>query len=291
MDSVFYEGIFRNDNGPIPVQCLIQPSQHEGIWWRPHYHEYIELLYPLEGEYEIRVGGDIVLLSTQSLLVIRSGEPHCTRGTGTRQTLLCIKVLPEVLYGTGLADSAEMAISLVEERFSRRRMFDRETLSGTCVPDALTAAYRECQENRFGSELILRAEIQRVFLWVARFWYEAAGAPPLTLPRPGATAALRQVRDYVREHYATANLRDAAALCGLSYGYLSRLFGKWMNMSFSAYVNHVRVNRSLRLLVSTDMSITQIASELGFSSTSHFILAFRKDHGLSPDKYRRTFHA
>ena len=60
-----------------------------------------------------------------------------------------------------------------------------------------------------------------------------------------------------------------------------------MKMSFSDYVNRERIRHSSRLLASTDLSVTEIALAVGFSTTSYYIQVFKKLQGISPLQFRK----
>ncbi|MBO5339455.1 MAG: helix-turn-helix transcriptional regulator [Oscillospiraceae bacterium] len=290
MEEAWNEGLRTVNDIPLSIECLLLSREGEQDWRAPHYHEYVEILYVLEGEYELKLNGTVTRLPRHSMFVLLPGEPHCTRRLCPTQSLLCIKFLPQVLYSSEPDSTAlEHAIPFVLERFSQRRLFDPDTLKGTPIPGAFEALRREQLEPRFGYELALRSHVLQIFLWIFRHWHETAGSPPLTLPNATAAVILSRAREYVRENYATASLSGVARACGLSYGYFSRLFSTYMKTSFNSYVNLVRVERSRQLLVSTDMSITEIALTVGFSSTSHYIQTFRRHQSISPNRYRKLF--
>ena len=293
METAKNEGLRRVNNIPLPIECLLMPSV--GIrehWHIPHYHEYIELLYVLEGAYEVKLNGSVIRLPSHTMLIIQPGEPHTTRPVAGKQTLLCIKFLPQVLYSSEQSvTELEYTIPYVFEQFSNCRCFGPELLENTFIPQAFQEICAEKQENGFGYDLALRAQVLRIFLWIMRYWHKNAGSPSFAAPNSNAAALLCRAREYVKENYATATLADAAKECGLSYGYFSRLFNTYMKMSFSDYVNLVRVNHSMQLLASTDVSITEIALECGFSTTSYYIQIFKKHKSISPNRFRKLFRS
>lgn len=71
--------------------------------------------------------------------------------------------------------------------------------------------------------------------------------------------------------------------------YLNRLFIRRMGISMHRYILLLRLNESKRLLLNTNLSISTIASQIGFNSTTHFSTYFKKEIGLSPFKYRSSF--
>jgi AraC-like DNA-binding protein/mannose-6-phosphate isomerase-like protein (cupin superfamily) len=94
--------------------------------------------------------------------------------------------------------------------------------------------------------------------------------------------------EYAKSHFAQkASLRELAAKSGYSYTYVSSLFNKNL-LSFPKYVSMYRIELSAYFLSSTDMSITAIAFECGFSSTRSFNRAFRSLKGMTPSEYRKS---
>ena len=57
------------------------------------------------------------------------------------------------------------------------------------------------------------------------------------------------------------------------------------------YINAYRTDRAAKLLLSTDMSITDIAFSCGFSSTSHFISRFRAQKSITPGQLRKKLRS
>lgn len=288
MQPATNEGIRRVNNIPLSLECLIQSHDHVQRASRTHYHDYIELLYVLEGQYEVWHNGVIHLLPKGGMFIIHPGEPHSTQAPGCRQCLLCIKFLPQILFSAEPSvTELEYSVPYVFEQFSGQRQFSPALLSTTLIPGAFEAIYEEKVGENFGYELAIRAQVQRIFLWIIRYWHQQAGSPDLVPSTPSAAAALYNAREYVKQHYADASLAEAARACNLSYGHFSRLFNAYMKMSFSDYVNRERIRHSSRLLASTDLSVTEIALAVGFSTTSYYIQVFKKLQGISPLQFRK----
>ncbi|PZR24196.1 MAG: AraC family transcriptional regulator [Citrobacter freundii] len=68
--------------------------------------------------------------------------------------------------------------------------------------------------------------------------------------------------------------------------YLSRIFLKLTGERPLAYIHTKRIERAQYLIVTTDLSLTQIAEDTGFSSLPHFSKVFRVVTSLTPGKYR-----
>ena len=80
-----------------------------------------------------------------------------------------------------------------------------------------------------------------------------------------------------------------ANLCGISVTYFYRCFRKWAGMSPIEYRNTLRLSNAERLLICTDMQISQISESIGFEDSFYFCRMFSRHYGLSPQKYRKNF--
>lgn len=95
---------------------------------------------------------------------------------------------------------------------------------------------------------------------------------------------------YIIENSADdINQKDVADHVGLSTFYLSKLFKRYMNMSFPAYLSNIRVQAAAKLLMDKSISITDCAFLAGFQSTTAFNKAFHEITGYSPRDYRKLY--
>ena len=95
---------------------------------------------------------------------------------------------------------------------------------------------------------------------------------------------------YIIENSADdINQKDVADHVGLSTFYLSKLFKRYMNMSFPTYLSNIRVQAAAKLLMDKSISITDCAFLAGFQSTTAFNKAFHEITGYSPRDYRKLY--
>ena len=103
----------------------------------------------------------------------------------------------------------------------------------------------------------------------------------------GTEEALRQVLRYLNEHYReNITRRDIAKAAGYNESYISHLFSQTMGMTLPEYVHMMRIDDACLMLKETDLTVTRIASELGFASIRNFNRIFLKRTGKTPTQYR-----
>ncbi len=92
---------------------------------------------------------------------------------------------------------------------------------------------------------------------------------------------------YIDAHYMDAlTLEDMASLMGFSKFHFSRLFKDYTGYTFCDYLNYRRIKATEELLPHTELPITEIAMQVGFSSISTFNRLFRVYKKCSPSEYR-----
>lgn len=105
---------------------------------------------------------------------------------------------------------------------------------------------------------------------------------------PGARNDFWDVVYYVQTHYSEhITLKSLAERFHLSVPYISTSFKKHIGENYLIFLNGVRIQNACSLLVSTDMSITDIAFEVGYESYETFSRFFQKIKRTSAKAYRK----
>ncbi len=101
---------------------------------------------------------------------------------------------------------------------------------------------------------------------------------------------LEMAREYLRNHYKDqVSLQELAEKCSLSPKYFSRLFKEKFGKSFTEMRLDIRMNLAKDLLINSELSIQEVAFEVGYQSPEAFSKAFKELNGISPKEYRQLF--
>jgi AraC family transcriptional regulator len=112
---------------------------------------------------------------------------------------------------------------------------------------------------------------------------------PSASARREYAARMNRVLDYIQNHLADRlDLEQLAAVARFSSFHFPRLFRAWMGETLQSFVHRLRLERAEQLLVFDQCrSISDIASECGFSSSGTFARAFRQAFGTPAGEWRR----
>ncbi|MBQ1509000.1 MAG: helix-turn-helix transcriptional regulator, partial [Erysipelotrichaceae bacterium] len=98
---------------------------------------------------------------------------------------------------------------------------------------------------------------------------------------------IARAKKYIDENYReNIDRNNVAAVTFVTPNYLSKLFKNSTNMNLREYINQLRVEEAKRLLLSTSMSVSEIASYVGYYNISYFSTVFHKIVGVSPFDWR-----
>lgn len=101
---------------------------------------------------------------------------------------------------------------------------------------------------------------------------------------------IRQVKNYLDENYRQKiTLESAAELFYINKHYLARLFKEQYGVTFTAYLQQVRITHAKRMLRFTDKKIEEIGRECGVGELAYFGRVFKRIEGISPGEYRKIW--
>lgn len=106
--------------------------------------------------------------------------------------------------------------------------------------------------------------------------------------------AINQIKSYLvekilyKKHHSEFNLsNELSSLMNKEYSYISKLFSKGEGMTIEQFVSHLRIARVKELISYDELSLTEIAYEVGFTSVSHLSNQFKKLTGMSPSAFKK----
>lgn len=271
-----------------PFDCQISDNRKEDFIINSHWHYYIEILYFLSGQAKVLLGGEWYIASKNDLVFINACEVHSiTADKGEDTRYIVLKFDPEILHMSKSVFEMKYILPLTLGNVSYQKIFKSKELSATIIPRLMNEIYNEFQNKEYGFELAVQTGICNVFLWVIRYW-EKKGIVLETgiMLKEIDIQHFQKLFDYVDQNYSEDITSEKAAnICNMSYSYFSRQFKKIMGKTFTEYLNHIRLREAEKLLMGSDMNVTQIAMTVGFSSSSYFIKQFRRIKGVTPKRF------
>lgn len=243
-----------------------------------------ELVFCREGQGVMRTGAETTSVGPGSLLFNPRGRIQTeTQRLTVIQILFSeelfspsVNVDREALYVLGIVKlHARKQNHIALSRVGRERM--------NTLMDAMLWEY----QNRYrGYSWALRLKLIELLITLmrdTRFKISIKGL------KPWSSSRIQDAVLYLNTDYMNPiSVRDVLESCGLSRSHFHALFKQETGQTFVDYLSTLRCNRAAELLVTTDRTVLEIATECGFNNLSHFYHVFRRKYGTSPARYRGT---
>ncbi|WP_437272122.1 AraC family transcriptional regulator [Staphylococcus succinus] len=103
---------------------------------------------------------------------------------------------------------------------------------------------------------------------------------------------IKQLIEYIQEHFnSKITLKSLSQIIHMSKSETIKLFKHYVNQTPIQYLLTFRLEQSVSMLYNKQSySITEVAMNCGFSTTSHFIQVFRKKYGITPKQFQKNTH-
>lgn len=271
-DSQFTHGIL----------LYVAPSDESGA----HAHHQIELLYNKGETVTVYVHDQKCIMECGDVVIVPSMCAHHVAESPASATLYSIKFQSEYLYAYGVPHHTMYSfINSWQEQIRQRPLITAEELRECELDKPIEELIILLRSSSLGHYIKIHAKLLSIFsIMLERDDVEKKeGALPNAL-----TASFERVIEEAQKRICNFTASDAAKICNLSYNYFCSSFKKAYGMSFQSYLLSLRLNESTRLLLTTDMSITDIAMLAGFTDASYFIMKFKQAYKITPHQFRNS---
>jgi AraC-like DNA-binding protein len=266
-DLSLYEKKIINDE-EFPVQIFKNQIRRPGIYCPPHWHEHIELHYILEGQGTISCNQRPLSVEEGSLVIINSNELH--EGVSHTKVYDAVVIIFEMD-----AFSKEMANCNV--------IFQSLVAADAKIKELIVSIYQEELDKKSGYKLAMKGKIYELITYLFRNYVVESLSDKENSKRIQNLTRLNTVLQHIQSNYTDPiSISILAELIHLSEYRFCHLFKESMGLSPLNYMNEVRLKKAHHLLEQKEMTISEVASAVGFQDYNNFGRLFRKYYGYAP---------
>lgn len=276
-------------NFPFPFEIgIVDLSSFDQGFMACHWHPELEFTIVLEGAVEYQVNETIYRLSKGDGLFVNANSLHTARAYKDSPGIFMVFVFnPVLIYGyEGSAVKTKYMDPFLDSPNLVSLNLDTTIPWHAALLSTLTdiAQIHQCAADGF------ELEITQNLTQIWHMLYE--GAKPLLMTNPAHNvremSRLKEIIAYIHAHYdEKLTLTDMAAVGNVSTGECCRFFKRLIRQTPFEYLLRYRVNQSLLLLQNPHLSITDIATHIGFSNGSYYTEIFKRVMHISPSAYRK----
>lgn len=251
----------------------VASAKYGGDWHStPHTHSYTELFYIVGGDGQFQINEKLFPVHSHQLVVVNPNIIH---------TEVSYEAHPLEYIVLGI-EGVELTIPNSDEARYCIYSFPENN-------DVLTCMQKVLQEMQACKPKYQTACLAYMDIILVHLMRNASVSVTQTSSRFPANRQCAAVRQYIDQHYKESLTLDMLAeKVSINKYYMAHAFKREYGVSPINYLITCRIREGKQLLAETDLSLSQIATVLGFSSSSYFSQSFRKAEGISPTEYRKT---
>lgn len=274
----------RYDNPDFPIFCRRNfiPGKRVLVGMSVHWHSDVEFIYIKKGFVSYQLNDRIIRLNEGEGIFVNSRQLHMIILEDNDCVLDCIIFNPVILCSSKHIE--EKFVHPVISNLSVPYMILHENVPWEGkVLEALSRLY-ELSEKK-DCEL----EMMKTVYDIWSFIYENIPGNDLEYERyDGGLETIQRMIACIEEHYKENITLDMLSCAGgVGRTACTKLFKRYLNCTPIEYIRHYRIAKGIELLQNTDMTVTEIAYETGFSGASFFTKTFRKITGISPSQLKK----
>ncbi len=247
-------------------------TKHVEVWAEdylkpiPHLHKELELIYVVKGESHLFIDNKKMTISDGDLFVCFPNQIHCYESSSHGQYFL-FTISPECCIGI-----KDLLSDNVPENNILKLSKNDDIIKSLISAVTYYGQYKET----FYSGCINHA--------LAMILQKISIKPRIK----SNSATLQSIIKYCTSNFLSeVTLDDMAQELHISKYHISHLLNKKLGISFSGYINMLRVNNACELLRRSDKSIAEISEEVGFGSIRTFNRVFLQIMNTTPYNYRK----
>lgn len=257
-----------------------------------HSHNFIEFAYVAEGTLRLIINGETVEFAEGDICLMERNTKHAEVMSKEETKLVYISLSSDLFEKIVNVDNAKSH----EEQYLRAVMLQKKenyqfvhfhpTADAPETAETVLSILNEAYRHRPGSGHIIRG-------YVIRFLHLLTDEHTFSLTS-AEKAHLRHrlyldICAYTKKHCADISVGALAERFHYNADYFNRIIKEFSGMTYTEFLQGVRLEEAERILTETDISVSAAANEVGYHNLGYFYKLFRKKHGILPNEYR-TLH-
>ena len=255
-----------------------------------HTHDYIELLYVLQGTAKHTLDGVTTTISKGDYLIVDYGSYHKYAPIGdTPFTVLNCLFSPR-LFDRALSNRFHLQDITDSSSFDIQYYFLKDRPNKFIYHDTdghvrknLEFMLEEFKRKDMGYREIIRCQLTILLLEMMR---------SIKLPdvAPQENNLVSYITNYTKQHFSEKlTLESITKNVPYSLPSISLIFKKQTGLTFREFLQQVRIHESCRLLITTKEPISNIIEMTGYSDAKTFNAIFKRETGVTPSQFRKNF--
>ncbi len=247
-----------------------------------HYHDSYEIYYLLSGERYYFIKDKIYHIKKGTIVFINANDLHCTRNIASSGFERILIDFTEDFISPAIQSADSDLLKCFKNDIPIIELDKEERYYIENLLNSMQKEYIEKEENYLS---FLQSTLIQLLVFINRHNFTIKNMQNDINP---THKQISKIIGYINEHFSDdITLESISEKFYISPCYFSRTFKKVTDLSFIEYLNNVRIKEAKRLLIESNMNITEISEKTGFKSSTHFGRVFKKITKMSALKFKQ----
>lgn len=270
----------------FPVHCHFR----DGVIGQDHRHSHrgYEIYVCLQGEGRLLVGDRVYTLQPGMLVIMRPHVLHWARVSGTKPIHRFVLSIDENYihsWVNTMPAIADCLHSLFIQSESASLHWQLSVSKVSSIQHTLVQLAREIADKPPYYESAMIHLLGELFVLLAR---EQITTQNEYESNTGPLHLAERILQYFADHYAEPiEVSRLNVQFNVSRSHMYVHFKQWTGHSVNRYLTLLRIDHAKRLLMDTPLSVTEVASAVGFNDLSHFYHTFKTETRMTPNEHRK----
>lgn len=241
-----------------------------------HWHTNAEICYITEGQCSFIINGISFVAEKGDVVVINSGQIHQFVYKDDCTIIVCTSN-PMFFY------NLKININAILHHITKKELENAGI--ATNVTNCFEIMGREINvENKY-SEIIFKANLLELYGVLLKHFEQC---DVMSANKFLIMIKYQKILEYISENYTeNISLETLSAKFNYSTAYISAMLCSYTGVNFKSYLDNIRIQKAIDLLLTTDMPITEISSNVGYENIRTFNNVFKKLLGKTPTDYKK----
>lgn len=272
-----------------PYEAFLFDTNKTNFPVRPHWHYFAEIIYILEGSVIVSSINDSRTASEGTLVVFHPQTVHSIYPNDDRYCKYAVLKFDVNRLNMSNSYSPKLSYILAAAKDDPCAdfLFDNSELNAIAIQEIFMSCIHEIDEKNYGYDLIIQANLSTLLVELIRIWRKKGLDTDHISVSHVEAESIHTITEYIDSHFSEPlKVQLLADKCGMSYSYFARLFRQLYGQSCKEYIEFIRICKAEDMLLFTNLDLSYISQETGFSDCSHLIKTFKKLKGITPKQFR-----
>jgi AraC-like DNA-binding protein/mannose-6-phosphate isomerase-like protein (cupin superfamily) len=260
------------------------------IFQMKHRHEYVEMGYVCKGRLDMEISDNPYSFQENEAFFINSNCVHSEKLIGADNAIIFIGMSDEIfdeIFLQKLEDEQPLYgfIRANLRRQKNKRQFIRFTPRGNhkLLENLINHVTDEVDLNSIGSDYIIKGLMLRIMdLLFTSFDTHLTSIGT----KQKNEVIFLEIEKYLSKNYQHCTISNLVSKYHYNEDYFTKLIKQHANMTFSQFLQEIRLRKAEEMLVASSLPITRIIEDVGYENKSYFYRLFAKRNGVRPEEYR-----